>query len=125
MKKAEYIKVQIETSEWTRQNINSMALTRDSVNEFAKYVDKKSRILEIGCGDGYSLSILKKAGYDFVAGCDINHEKLRVAVSYGETVSVQDAHELGYPDNTFEAIFDRRTEIIRNELNSLIFREES
>jgi ubiquinone/menaquinone biosynthesis C-methylase UbiE len=86
-----------------------MALTTDSVSEFAKYVDKNARVLEVGCGDGFALNVLKKLNFTGVTGCDINPEKIGVAVRHGHAVSVQDAHQLGFQSSRFAAVYCAHT----------------
>ncbi|RLB00319.1 MAG: hypothetical protein DRG83_11710 [Deltaproteobacteria bacterium] len=105
MRREEYIKIQLQSSEWTRQNPNSMALVQDSIQEFCKYVPLNYYILEIGCGDGYSLDLLKAKGYRKLIGCDINLTKLKTASSFGHIVVVQDAHSLGFRSEVFDAVY--------------------
>lgn len=105
MKREEYIRIQVESSAWTRENPANMALVRDAVREFRKYVPQTYRVLEVGCGDGYGLDVLKAEGYQGVVGCDINPEKLKVAASFGHSVVVQDVHNLGFRNHLFDAVY--------------------
>lgn len=104
MKREEYIRVQVESSAWTRRNPGNMALVRDAVREFCEYVPQTYRVLEVGCGDGYGLDVAKAKGYQALVGCDINLDKLKIAVSFGHTVVVQDLHHLGFRSQVFDAV---------------------
>jgi SAM-dependent methyltransferase len=109
MKYEEYIRVQEQTSEWTRLNPTSIALVRDSCYEFSKHVSKHSRVCEVGCGDGYAMDILRARGYQQPVGCDINAAKLEIAVSFGHAVALQDLHYLGFQSNVFDAVYCTHT----------------
>jgi len=109
MKYEEYIQAQITSSAWTRQSPNSMALARDAAREFYNFVSSNSRILELGCGDGYLLGVLRKKDYRHLTGIDINWLKLKVALSNGHRVSVQDIHSLALPDEFFDAVYCAHT----------------
>jgi SAM-dependent methyltransferase len=109
MRREEYIRIQVESSVWTRTSPNSMALVRDAVREFRKYAPEAHRVLEAGCGDGYSIDVLKAKGYQRVVGCDINLAKLKVAASFGHTVIVQDLHNLGFRSQVFDAVYCTHT----------------
>ena len=109
MKREEYIRTQTESSAWTRTSPNSIALVRDAVREFHKYAPEAYRVLEAGCGDGYSIDVLKAEGYQHLVGCDINSAKLGVAGSFGHTVVVQDLHNLGFRSQVFDAVYCTHT----------------
>jgi len=109
MKRKKYIQIQVDSSEWTRKNSNNMALVRDAVREFYKYVPTTYRVLELGCGDGYSLDVLKTKGYRQIVGCDINLAKLRIAASFDHNVFVQDVHNIGFRSGVFDAVYCTHT----------------
>jgi len=109
MKREEYIRIQVESSAWTRRNPGNMALVRDAIREFGKYTPETYRVLEAGCGDGYSIDVLQAEGYQHVVGCDINLTKLKVAASVGHAVAAQDVHSLGFRDQVFDAVYCTHT----------------
>ena len=75
------------------------------INQY--HLDKKVRILDVGCGAGFLSNRLALEGH-FVSGLDLSKESLEVARHYDETKTVQyqegDAMKLPYPDASFEVI---------------------
>ena len=59
MRREEYLHIQVESSAWTRRSLTNMALVRDAVKEFRKYVPRTHHVLEVGCSDGYSIDVLR------------------------------------------------------------------
>ena len=45
--------------------------------------NKNIKLLELGCGSGYFLYVLKKAGYKNLTGVDLGEEQLRVSQKLG------------------------------------------
>lgn len=109
MRREEYLHIQVESSAWTRRSPTNMALVRDAVREFRKYVPKTYYVLEIGCGDGYSIDVFRDKGYQHLVGCDVNLAKLKIAASFGHTVAVQDVHDLGFRSEAFNAVYCSHT----------------
>lgn len=68
---------------------------------FKDYNGNRS-ILEIGCGTGYQIPILKKSGA--VEGFDINSNAVKIAVSNGYDVKVKDLENDNIGNNEFEVI---------------------
>lgn len=108
MKDLEYLRIQEESSEWTRENPVSQLLVKDMVGFFAEHVGGQRTVLEVGCGDGFALDLLRDAGYT-VIGCDLNIGKLRTAKRSGHSVSAHDAHTLGFRTCAFDAIYCTHT----------------
>lgn len=109
MKFKEYLLTQMQTSEWTRQNTGSIALVTDMVNEFATYASPGMKVLEIGCGDGFSLEVMKSKGFNSVVGADINIDKLKVARQNGHQATLLDVHYLGVASNSVDAVYCTHT----------------
>lgn len=109
MRREEYLHIQVESSAWTRRSPSNMALVRDAVEEFRKYVPETYQVLEVGCGDGYSIDVFRGKGYQHLVGCDVNLAKLKVAASFGHTVIVQDVHNLGFRSEAFDAVYCTHT----------------
>jgi SAM-dependent methyltransferase len=64
-----------------------------------------SHILELGCGPGYMLKILRDHGYTNVKGIDISQEQIDLAVLRGCDAEVADVFEyLQGREETFDAI---------------------
>jgi 2-polyprenyl-3-methyl-5-hydroxy-6-metoxy-1,4-benzoquinol methylase len=65
---------------------------------------KRGRILDIGCGRGVFLSLMKKNGWD-VAGTEFNEETASYAASaYGIRVMTGDASDWEFADTSFDVI---------------------
>lgn len=60
--------------------------------------------LEIGCGFGDSLAILKACGKEAV-GVDISETAVREASGKGRKVSLADARSLPFPDGSFDLVY--------------------
>lgn len=83
------------------------------------YEDRKAvKILELGCGSGSNLWMLKKEGFD-VFGIDLSSEAVQLSkemlrhwgLSFSEEetaehLSVQDMTKLFFPDGTFDTVLD-------------------
>lgn len=70
--------------------------------------DTSARLLDAGCGSGLSGIALKKAGYQWIDGCDFSPEMLEIARSKGcyQTLFTADLNE-GQPDiaaHTYDAV---------------------
>lgn len=109
MKTLEYLRIQRESSAWTRGNPGNMALVRDALTQFCKHVPQTNCVLEIGSGDGYALDVLRAKGYQRIVGCDLSVEKLSVAASLRHDVALQDLHSLGFRDGVFDAVYCAHT----------------
>lgn len=68
---------------------------------FSNYDDQRL-ILEIGCGTGYQMPVLKKWGK--AEGLDINPEAVKIAASNGLDVRVKDIENHDIGSNNFDAI---------------------
>ena len=67
--------------------------------------DKNQKILDVGCGRGYFLDLLKKEGFTNLYGCDlIDYPKLE-GVSY----SKENIEKLTYEDHSFDVVIVSHT----------------
>ncbi len=71
------------------------------------FLNKESRILDVGCGAGFLSNDLAKNGLN-VIGVDLSEESLKVARKYDETKSVHyqaaDAYKLPFADQSFDVL---------------------
>lgn len=106
-----YIKFQISASKWTRKQQEYQRTICETLQQLYRYVpDRSSRILDAGCGDGWTLDQLRRDGYIHIEGVDINPEKIRVAAAeYGHVIHRQNLHKLSLPDETYDAVYCRHT----------------
>jgi 2-polyprenyl-3-methyl-5-hydroxy-6-metoxy-1,4-benzoquinol methylase len=68
-------------------------------------LDKKEtgKILDVGCGNGFFISILKNRGWD-VEGLETDLKAVEFCKSQGLNAKHGDLHTQNYPDNTFDAV---------------------
>ena len=90
----EYIKLQVEGSDWSYGSAWGDQMEEAITNWFAKDIPKDARILDIGCGEGRGLDALKKQGFDSVFGVDIALEKIKKARENGHHIFNVDFHLL-------------------------------
>lgn len=62
-----------------------------------------SKILDAGCGSGYSLEILKAVGYE-TAGFDISLAMVRLSKGKGFNAKVGDLRKIPFPAKSFDGI---------------------
>ena len=96
-----------------------------------KYLKFDSKILDVGCGFGKTISEFYNKGYKNISGVDINESGIRFAKSKFKKlgvnidVKVNDANHLDYKDETFDAIITQAfwTTIIKRENREGILKE--
>ncbi len=64
---------------------------------------KRAKILDLGCGSGFSMEVLTERGYD-VVGVDISDKMLKFAKEAGFNVLKADARELPFEDESFDGV---------------------
>ncbi|MEM0372609.1 MAG: class I SAM-dependent methyltransferase [archaeon] len=64
---------------------------------------KKGRVLDVGCGTGFSMKALQDAGFN-AAGIDISEAMLEIARSKGFNVMRADFRSLPFENESFDAI---------------------
>jgi ubiquinone/menaquinone biosynthesis C-methylase UbiE len=68
------------------------------VISFLDTIDKKSFVLDVGCGNGKTIKYLKKKGFVFVKGCDISSEFVKICQE--KHLDVESANILNVPYET-------------------------
>ncbi|VVB67894.1 Trans-aconitate 2-methyltransferase [Candidatus Norongarragalina meridionalis] len=63
-----------------------------------------ARVLDAGCGNGFSMEILREAGYKRIRGFDISPEMIEEAKKKKFEVKVGDLRKIPYPARSFDAI---------------------
>lgn len=102
-----------------RRGVTSFPATdfnKTAMDEFVSYIDSKwsaslknKRILDIGCGDGYTLSRIneQKISSDTI-GISVNRGDVALARKlYGVKVKFGDMHEIPLPNNSVDTILAR------------------
>lgn len=101
-------KVETETYPEAPSEIHSQ-ITASVLDTFLpKYrIDEAARILDIGCGQGPALDILKKKGYTSVTGITLNDVDVTICREKGHTVLKMDQSFLEFPDGSFTFLWAR------------------
>ena len=73
----------------------------------------KGRVLDIGCGDGFILKILKDHGLESY-GIDINRYFVEITRREGLSCVLGDARNIPFPDNSFDTVL-----IVNNTLGNI------
>jgi ubiquinone/menaquinone biosynthesis C-methylase UbiE len=73
----------------------------------SKYILKKDRVLEVGCGNGFFYNYLKKFADMDYTGIDTSNEMLVMAglAHPGITFKKGDGYHIDAPDDSFDAVF--------------------
>jgi ubiquinone/menaquinone biosynthesis C-methylase UbiE len=80
-------------------------LTRTTMNErFLKDIPKDTSILEVGCGSGCELDLLRGMGFTNLKGVDINPKAVEFCRGKGLDVVVADAEALPFGDSSFDLV---------------------
>lgn len=104
-----YIDMQVASSHNTRENKTVQANIKSALEKFYPLLkSKNAKILDAGCGDGWTMDQIRSAGYTNLWGIDINEEKLQIANDHRHAnVAKMLLPNLDFEDNSFDAIFCR------------------
>lgn len=104
-----YLENQIRQSAATRQFTEYQNRCKAAILKCARQWQSNSYVLEVGCGDGFTLDILRELNFS-CAGIDINPDKIEVAKQFGHDVYCVDA-AIGLPfdGNCFDVVYCRYT----------------
>lgn len=67
-------------------------------------VQNATRILDLGCANGWNMSRFRQYGHDNLVGIDYNAETIRHAVEYG-AIAQASGLELPFRDNSFDLVY--------------------
>jgi len=70
-------------------------------------ISQTARILDIGCGQGPALNILREKGFRSSIGITLNEEDVRICRENGHDVRKMDQSFLEFQDNSFDFIWAR------------------
>jgi ubiquinone/menaquinone biosynthesis C-methylase UbiE len=81
-----------------------------ALQNFLNTLNNKSRILDVGCGTGFFLNLIRGKGFNCV-GIDVSENMLRqLKDTYSYlTVQIADARKIPYRDNCFDAVVSIET----------------
>ena len=104
----EYESLQVKGSMHTRlEPINQSEIKKALSFFYTNIPDKNSRILDAGCGDGWTLDELKKAGYGRLTGIDLSDEKVKIARDHGHDARKTMLPALPLEDASFDVVYCR------------------
>lgn len=75
----DYKKLQIEGSDWSYGSAWGDQMADAISSWFIPQIEKESSVLDVGCGEGRGLDILRASGFKKIAGVDIALDKLNKA----------------------------------------------
>ena len=83
----------------------------NTIEVIKNWIDKKSAVLDLGCGDGEIMNILSKEWGSTVLGVEINQDDINKCIQSGLNVIHQDIDEgLGnFSDNSFDIVIMSQT----------------
>ncbi len=70
-----------------------------------KFLDKRIKILDVGCGTGTFLEFMRSNNVNDVEGIDLNPDNVIFAQNRGLKVSEASALDLPFEDNCFDAVY--------------------
>jgi len=82
------------------------AQCRNDFEAFKAFWPPKSKILDAGCGDGYTMDLMRDAGFD-PYGVDFYEVKVNTAIRHGHDVEVGDLNKLAWLDEEFDVVYCR------------------
>lgn len=95
----------IDTNNKTYKNETGVTV-EEIFNEFFEKIDRKSRILELGCNIGVNLEILKKMGFSDLHGLEINKKGVEIARSKNPDITfIHSSIEEYHNNKEFDLVF--------------------
>ena len=91
--------------------VTEIGLWKSEKKVIESYIDKKAKILDLGCGCGRTTFGLYDIGYCDIEGLDLSERQIMFAKQFAEKkkknikFSVGDATQLPYNDETFDFVF--------------------
>ncbi|MFH1545413.1 MAG: class I SAM-dependent methyltransferase [archaeon] len=97
----------MDQKKWSSYFLNqSRALSEneETARIYSKPLNSCKKVLDIGCGEGITLQILKEKGV-FSVGITINRDDSKKVNSKGLNVILADMHELPFKDESFDGVY--------------------
>jgi pseudaminic acid biosynthesis-associated methylase len=115
----------LSLSELDKLYFDDLGVTRSELNnEFLGNLDRKLKILEIGCNIGNQLKLLQNMGFEDLWGIDVSAEAISIAKRNTDGINIikSSAHELPFKNEYFDLVFTSRVliHIDPSKLNEVI-----
>ena len=83
----------------------------NTIEVIKNWIDKKSTVLDLGCGDGEIMNILSKEWGSTVLGVEINQDDINKCIQFGLNVIHQNIDEglENFSDNSFDIVIMSQT----------------
>ena len=88
-----YLSTFKDDENWERKRAIFYDWCQKNLQPFLRGLSKKSRIIELGCGQGQVLDFLNKQGFSKVEGVDTSEEQVASATRYGFEIHHSDVFE--------------------------------
>jgi len=101
----------LDSAKWCKSISNNKELLKKEIKKAVHNIPdgyKDSRILMLGCGNGYELEVLRERGFtDFVGITYTSREKECGYEQIKGRIVLGDMHELPYKDNEFDFVYSK------------------
>lgn len=97
--------------------VSDIGLTRTAMNEdFIGFLDRKARILEVGCNIGIQLVNLQEMGFENLYGIELQPHAVELARQRTKGINIIQgtAYDIPFKDNFFDMVFSNRVLIHMN-----------
>lgn len=85
---------------------------KKTLNKILKKIKlpKNAKIIDIGCGSGFTLAFFRELGYKNSIGIDLSRNSLALCNKFfgfknGKDVFLMDARNINFSDNSFDLVF--------------------
>ncbi len=100
---SEYLNHQREHSAWSRQVEKSRLGLETACKEMSQWLTHDKHFLDLGCGDGYMLDLVKPH-VGLAVGIDYHFGKLHKSLAHGNIGVLSDIHKLPFGNAVFDVI---------------------
>lgn len=97
--------------------VSDIGITRTAMNEdFIGFLDRKARILEVGCNIGIQLVNLQEMGFENLYGIELQPHAFELARQRTKGINIIQgtAYDIPFKDNFFDMVFSNRVLIHMN-----------
>ena len=103
-----YVKKQTGSSVTTRVHPVYQGRALTDFNKMKAFWPPKCEVLDAGCGDGYTMDLMKDDGF-LPRGIDLSEAKASIAREFGHAVEVTDMSKMPWDSGSFDVVYSRHT----------------